>query len=433
MKVFWSWQSDTPGKIGRFFVREALREAIEELRQAPDIEEPRTRESRGALHLDYDRKDVPGAPDLVRTIFDKIDVSTVVVADVTLVGQTPDRVQNDGKKNTGKRLISSNVAIELGYAFRALTDRHVVMVFNKHYGGHEDLPFDLRHKASIDFHLAPGADGKRVEQEKKKLKKEFVTALRVYLETPPSWMEMPSTFSKGAYFEKGEVLARFKAPDVDPISLYYQTDTLLYLRLIPGKSPNGPLSSQALMDAARNVPLLTPHDETSVRVDSNRYGIIGYDPAPHLKGHLELSCSTQLFQNGELWGINSIMIRRRLGSDMPLLLHSFKQSYYNMLGPGLEFASKELALKFPCYVECGLTESLGVHLEEPKRMGTEYPSIQLSGPSFGPYNKIRAEPITESVIVHRMLLKNMQPSTVDAILAGFFDRVYKAAGFDRWR
>ena len=37
MKIFWSWQSDTPGKIGRFLVRDALNDAIEKLRADNDV------------------------------------------------------------------------------------------------------------------------------------------------------------------------------------------------------------------------------------------------------------------------------------------------------------------------------------------------------------------------------------------------------------
>jgi hypothetical protein len=76
MKIFWSWQSDTLGNIGRFLVRDALQEAIEQLQEAPDIEEPTAKEHREALHLDHDVKGVTGSPDLARTIFDKIDVSS---------------------------------------------------------------------------------------------------------------------------------------------------------------------------------------------------------------------------------------------------------------------------------------------------------------------------------------------------------------------
>lgn len=81
MKVFWSWQSDTPGNIGRHFVRDALKAAIEQLKTDPDIVEPSEREARNALHVDHDRQGVPGSPDLVRTILEKIDASSVVVCD----------------------------------------------------------------------------------------------------------------------------------------------------------------------------------------------------------------------------------------------------------------------------------------------------------------------------------------------------------------
>jgi hypothetical protein len=106
MKVFWSWQADTPGNTGRFFVRDALAEAIKALKADEEIVEPSEREARDALHLDSDRQGVPGSPDLAATIFEKIEQATVFVADVTLVGETP----------ATQKLINPNVAIEYGHA-----------------------------------------------------------------------------------------------------------------------------------------------------------------------------------------------------------------------------------------------------------------------------------------------------------------------------
>ncbi|SPP97824.1 hypothetical protein [Bradyrhizobium vignae] len=88
MKLFWSWQADTPGPVARFFVRDTLLEAIDALRADKDLVEPIEREARDALHLDSDRQGVPGSPDLAATIFGKIEQSAVFVADVTLVGAT---------------------------------------------------------------------------------------------------------------------------------------------------------------------------------------------------------------------------------------------------------------------------------------------------------------------------------------------------------
>jgi hypothetical protein len=100
MKIFWSWQSDTPGKTGRYLIRDALKDAIDQLKQTLDIEEP----AREDLHLDQDIQEITGSPDLVRTIFDTIDQSAIVVADVTLVGSV-NTSGADGAKAAGKKLI----------------------------------------------------------------------------------------------------------------------------------------------------------------------------------------------------------------------------------------------------------------------------------------------------------------------------------------
>ncbi len=162
MKIFWSWQSDTDGKVGRHFVREALEAAIEDLREDLSLSEP----VRGGLHLDHDRKGVSGSPDLVRTILDKIRESSILIADVTPVGETPE----------GKRLINSNVAIELGYAMAHIGDEAILMVFNSHMGTREDLPFDLRQKAGpIIFKLSAENDS----EERRKIKRSLVGTLKV--------------------------------------------------------------------------------------------------------------------------------------------------------------------------------------------------------------------------------------------------------------
>ncbi|MFZ1009759.1 MAG: hypothetical protein WAN65_23175 [Candidatus Sulfotelmatobacter sp.] len=171
MKIFWSWQSDTPGEIGRYLVRDALKDAIEKLKLADEIEDA----IREALHLDQDIQGTTGSPDLVRTILEKIENSEVVVADTTIVGKT----------NDGDCLINSNVAIELGYALRACTDEKVILVFNKHYGRYEDLPFDLRHKGgAVVFDLAAGSGRGKIASERKALADKFGRKLMPLLGKP---------------------------------------------------------------------------------------------------------------------------------------------------------------------------------------------------------------------------------------------------------
>jgi hypothetical protein len=139
MKVFYSWQSDTPSKVGRTFIRDALEAAIACL-QLEDAERP---------EIDQDTKGVLGSPVITDTIFQKIREAKVVVADVTLTGQTP----------AGKHSCNSNVAIELGHALGIHGDAILLNVMNTHYGSPQDLPFDLAHRRwPVQFKLSPDAD-----------------------------------------------------------------------------------------------------------------------------------------------------------------------------------------------------------------------------------------------------------------------------------
>jgi hypothetical protein len=178
MKVFWSWQSDTPGKVGRHFVRDALTAAIEQLREAPDVEEPTERETRSAMHIDQDRKGISGSPDLARVILEKIEQSAVFVADVTPVGT----VTTQSEQEPPTKVINPNVAIELGYALHALTDRALLMIMNEHYGTRADLPFDLQSKAGpIMFTLAPDADRQTILAASRQLTARLVDALKPFI------------------------------------------------------------------------------------------------------------------------------------------------------------------------------------------------------------------------------------------------------------
>ena len=119
MKVFWFWQSDHDGKISHYLIRDALEAAIEKLKLPQDIGEPTEAERRANLELDHDTKGETGWTDIADSIFKKIENSAVFVADVTPVGRTSLRPGN--KRAAAKPIMNPNVAIELGYAIKALT------------------------------------------------------------------------------------------------------------------------------------------------------------------------------------------------------------------------------------------------------------------------------------------------------------------------
>jgi hypothetical protein len=146
MRVFYSWQSDLPNATNRGFIGQALENAARAIRQDDSIQiEP---------VVDRDTVGVPGAPDIVSTILDKIEKAQVFVCDVSIVnGQS-------GARPTP----NPNVLVELGYALKALGAERIILVMNSAFGGPESLPFDLRMKRVLAYHMPEGQQRRAAER-----------------------------------------------------------------------------------------------------------------------------------------------------------------------------------------------------------------------------------------------------------------------------
>lgn len=413
MKVFWSWQADTPGKIGRHFVRDALSEAIAVLKEADDIEEPSEREARETLHLDHDREGVSGSPDLAPTIFAKIDQASVFVADVTLVGEVTTGADK-GEGSAAKKLINANVAIEYGYALHALTDRAILMVQNRNFGGREDLPFDLKHKAGpIQFTLAPGASKAEIDAERARLRGQFVTALRFYLgrvqaATATLFPETPTSTNAAFFFDPSEVLARIDPGGVDEIEYRFNEQSAFYLRLIPTKPLAAPLKLTQLFDVVsrRRLDVLTRTLNAGFP-DRNRFGAIAYEP--HGTSTTPLSLS-QTFTNGEIWGVTSNLIVRR--QDMRLVPTTNVENYYRRaLENYCGVAAREFGIPPPYQVELGAVGLRELRLG----IGTQH----ISGPIHA--NELKA----------RRILNDASTRSIGRVIDEFVGELYDLAGEER--
>ena len=401
MKIFWSWQSDTPGTTGRYLIRDALKDAIKQLKQAPEIEEALRKE----ILLDSDIQNTLGSPDIARTIFRKIDESDVVVADVTIVGEVFGN-QNESKSERSKKLINSNVAIELGYAFGARGDENVLLVFNKHYGSYEELPFDLRHKGgAVVFDLQPDAGKAEIADEHENLKNAFVRRLRPFLKEKPqpkvALPERPTTFNRAAYFPNGEPLTP------PPDALAYRTPRLAYLRLMPNAMLSTPLELAKLKEVsavAAYVPILQRDDFKIQRSRPNQYGLITYGESDS-----QLTSSTQLFQSGEVWCVSASLIhteRETVGKWVTLPnLGEFhlEEVYYDTTHKIVSFAKDRLGLRPPLDLELGLGNVEGVYLT-------------ISNGELGP--------IHQHEIFHRGVLNDFNDESINEVLVAFFRNVF---------
>jgi len=128
--------------------------------------------------LTSDTKGVPGSPDIVATILDKIDRCAVFVADVTPIAFSESR----------KAVANPNVLIELGYAKKSRGLHRILLVWNTAFEGTtpEELPFDMRtRRAPISFRLPIGASREQLGVERNALKEILKDALRASLTAGP--------------------------------------------------------------------------------------------------------------------------------------------------------------------------------------------------------------------------------------------------------
>jgi hypothetical protein len=139
--IFYSWQSDLPIATNRGFIQEALERAAKDIRSDEEIGiDP---------SIDRDTQGVPGSPNIVATIFEKIGRADVFVADVSFI--TP---PDHARKRERKRIPNPNVLIELGYAAHNHGWGRILCVFNTAFGRVEDLPFDIRQHSITCYSLA---------------------------------------------------------------------------------------------------------------------------------------------------------------------------------------------------------------------------------------------------------------------------------------
>jgi hypothetical protein len=184
--VFYSWQSDLPNSTNRGLIQDALERATKRIRTDDSVTvEP---------VVDRDTQNVPGAPDIAHTIFQKIEKATAFVADVSII--------NPG---LGRPTPNPNVLIELGYALKTLGNARTILVANTANGPVEALPFDLRTKRVLTYQLRSGAEYK--PDQRQKVQEGLEGALRAILAEEPNQQlsSAPSAADKAVEsIEQGE-------------------------------------------------------------------------------------------------------------------------------------------------------------------------------------------------------------------------------------
>lgn len=145
--IFYSWQSDLPNNSNRGFIESCLKRTIQDVDKVMPFQLE--------FNIDRDTKLEIGTPNILESIFKKIERSKIFIADISIINSD----------SAGRKCPNPNVLIELGYAARVLGWERVFCFYNTDYGSVEDLPFDLRQRRPIQY----GLNGKNKSEVRKSI------------------------------------------------------------------------------------------------------------------------------------------------------------------------------------------------------------------------------------------------------------------------
>jgi hypothetical protein len=410
MKVFWAWQSDTPGKTGRHFMRSVLEAAIEKLNRDKDIDEP-DEGFQSAYRLDHDRKGLRGSPDLAAEILKKIENSDVIVADVTPVAMGRPFKTDDGREHEGKRVMNPKVAIELGFALKALKSERLLMVLNTHFGNRDHVPFDLASKAGpILYKLAPNATPEQIKAEAKRLIQTFVDALELYDESPAAAEPTPK-------FDEAKPVSSlaFFAPETEVLGANVNSENrekyridhgpAFYMRLMPHANLNKPVHADALFRHVGEIGNFGYVQGGFAR--RNRLGSIFLDPTSNDR----IDCLCQAFRTGEIWGVNVHMTRNGERLTPKIVAEDHLEGVMvSHLPLWVKFMRNVVETPPPYTVEAGIVNIERWHLQ----------SMHASG----------GELFSKDIILRDTLKDDTQAEQYRFLLR-FFEGMFNQAGLDR--
>ncbi|MFL0557362.1 hypothetical protein [Paenibacillus barengoltzii] len=141
--VFYSWQSDLPNNKNRGFISDALESAIKKVYKS--------RKVISEIKIESDSRNEVGTPDLVESIFKKIDSCDVFVADISIINSNAEE----------RKVPNPNVLLELGYAAKSLGWSKVICLYNSEFAPVEALPFDIRSRKPIVYNTSENSTSEK--------------------------------------------------------------------------------------------------------------------------------------------------------------------------------------------------------------------------------------------------------------------------------
>lgn len=412
--IFFSWQADTPTRVGRNFLKEVLEEVCHKIASDTNVDE-----AIRDVEVDSDTQGVAGQPPIVATILKKIEDSAVFVADMTFTGTRID----------GRLIPNPNVLIEYGWALKSLGHERIICVMNTAQGEPtgENLPFNLKHvRWPIPFSLPENVTPEIKAKEKEKLiiilekaiRASLATVAPIVSETPPKFPEAKTKGEPGRFRNKEEALG-FKDDFFDGTNekIFLPSGPAMWLRLMPlsnlGKLwTTHELKKVALLPNSNFSPIISPAGGYSYLRAADGIGIFHVisnskkDPKPT---SIIVESVVFVFNTGEIWSIDTSYMTydmTKLYSIEKYFTESIKR-YAVFLGMlGIEPPYKWIA---------GITGTEGRHYNYPVQEG---------------YNRVGPGPLCAVNTIEADGQYDGKTSSTTALLP-FFEKIFDNCGLPR--
>jgi len=167
LRVFYCWQGDLPKSTNSTFIKTAIKDAIEEIKE--ETEKEKLNKVNGchfAYPIEYmdSSINICGSQVWPLRIFENISDSDVFIADLSFVSCYR---THDGRH---KSISNANVMLEIGMAFGTIGRERVIGVFNEAYGKLDNLPTDFSGtEYPVRYFLKANASSESELEQKKQL------------------------------------------------------------------------------------------------------------------------------------------------------------------------------------------------------------------------------------------------------------------------
>jgi hypothetical protein len=410
-KIFFSWQSDTPNKVGRSLILAVLEDVIIDLKADADIEEA----FREEIEVDHDTKNVAGTPPIVDTIFNKIDDASIFIADLTFAGKRPN----------GDPIPNPNVLIEYGWALKVLTFKKILLVMNTAYGNPTDdqLPFDIKHLRRPIQYECPETLGKPERTKVAEiLRKQLKDAIQAILKTENTQKSIQAPFigksqvSPGlfCYINQPMGILFFNSLSGKQFKIKLKDGNPTWMRLQPTTAQEKTWTIAELKGATADTgDLIFPlycrgaYEFSHIRTQDG-FGIF----ASNDYKREETDSVVMVFQNGEIWSVETHTIDA-CKSETPFIplpeeeLAESLEQYANALA--------RLGINRPYRWQLGMKGIEGRRLAI--KIQPDSPHIRWSGPS-----------LVDQVECNGAFNLGDDPQST---LSPFFEKVYDICGSER--